>query len=101
MMTISKRLPKTSRPSMHVGKSTVKNTISPRPAPYRSKSAGSLADRKVWQKGIRHLKRSDPILDRIIGKVGPVKFELDDDHYEAVQATIRWKNSESERILVN
>jgi len=88
MMTISKRLPKTSRPSMHVGKSTVKNAISPRPAPYRSKSVGSLADRKVWQKGIRHLKRSDPILARIISRVGPVKFELDDDHYEAVVGSI-------------
>jgi DNA-3-methyladenine glycosylase II len=49
---------------------------------------GSLADRRVWQKGIRHLKRNDPILAGIIGKVGPVKFELDDDHYEAVVGSI-------------
>jgi len=34
------------------------------------------------------LKRSDPILARIIDRVGPVKFELDDDHYEAVVGSI-------------
>ena len=73
---------------MHLGKSTVKNAISSRPAPYRSKSVGSLADRRVWQKGIRHLKRNDPILARIISRVGPVKFELDADHYEAVVGSI-------------
>jgi DNA-3-methyladenine glycosylase II len=50
--------------------------------------ARSLADPKVWQKGIRHLKNNDPILARIIGRVGPVKFELDDDHYEAVVGSI-------------
>src|SRR3989442_5951093 len=88
MTTVSKRLPKTSRPSMHVAKSTVKNAIASRPAPYRSKSVGSLADRSVWQKGIRHLKRNDPILARIISRVGPVKFELDDDHYAAVVGSI-------------
>src|SRR5438093_12402099 len=88
MITISKRLPKPSRPSMRAGKSTVKNAISSRPAPFRSKSVGTLADRKVWQRGIRYLKRNDPILARIISRVGPVKFELDDDHYEAVVGSI-------------
>jgi len=73
---------------MRAGKSTVKNAISSRPAPYRSKSVGTLADRKVWQRGIRYLKRNDPILARIISRVGPVKFELDDDHYEAVVGSI-------------
>jgi len=34
------------------------------------------------------LKRNDPILARIISSVGPVKFELDDDHYEAVVGSI-------------
>jgi DNA-3-methyladenine glycosylase II len=88
MTTVSKRLPRTARPSKRVGKTTVKNAIVSRPAPYRSKSVGSLANRKVWQKGIRHLKRNDPILARIISRVGPVKFELDDDHYEAVVGSI-------------
>ncbi len=73
---------------MRAGKPTVTNAISSRPAPYRSKSVGSLADRKVWQRGIRYLKRNDPILARIISRVGPVKFELDDDHYEAVVGSI-------------
>ena len=73
---------------MRAGKSTVKNAISSRPAPFRSKSVGTLADRKVWQRGIRYLKRNDPILARIISRVGPVKFELDDDHYEAVVGSI-------------
>src|SRR5713226_2665635 len=88
MTRVSKRLPRTSGSSMHLGKSTVKNAISSRPAPYRSKSVGSLADRRVWQRGIQHLKRNDPILARIISRVGPVKFELDDDHYEAVVGSI-------------
>ena len=34
------------------------------------------------------MKRNDPILARIIGRVGPVRFELDDDHYEAVVGSI-------------
>src|SRR5882762_5344225 len=88
MTRVSKRLPRTARPLKRVGKSMVKNATPSRPAPYRSKSVGSLADRSVWQKGIRHLKRNDPILARIISKVGSVKFELDDDHYEAVVGSI-------------
>src|SRR2546425_2107561 len=88
MTTVSKRLPRKARPLLRERKSTVTNPISSRLARYRSKSVGSLADRKVWQKGIRHLKRSDPILARIISRVGPVKFELDDDHYEAVVGSI-------------
>ena len=34
------------------------------------------------------MKRSDSILARIIDRVGPVKFELDDNHYEAVVGSI-------------
>jgi DNA-3-methyladenine glycosylase II len=56
--------------------------------PYRSESAGSLTDRKVWQKGLRHLLRRDPILAGIIRKTGPIRFELDDDHYEAIVGSI-------------
>jgi len=48
----------------------------------------SLTDTKVWQKGIRHLKKSDPVIARIIDRVGRVKFELDDDHYEALVGSI-------------
>jgi len=88
MTTVSKRLPKTAKTSERNERPAVKKTISSRPAPYRSKSVGSLADRRVWQKGVRYLKRSDSILARIIDRVGPVKFELDDNHYEAVVGSI-------------
>ena len=88
MTTISKRLPRTPKAPGPAAKSAVKNAISSRPATYRSKSVGSLADPRIWQKGVRYLKKSDPILARIIDKVGPVKFELDDDHYEAVVGSI-------------
>jgi DNA-3-methyladenine glycosylase II len=83
-----KRLPTTARPSRPGGKSAFKNLISSRSAPYRSKSVGSLANRRIWQKGVRYLKKNDPILAGIIDKVGPVKFELDDDHYEAIVGSI-------------
>src|SRR5438876_12461077 len=88
MTTVSKRLPSGGKTSARNGRSVVKKAISSRPAPYRSKSVGSLADRRVWQKGVRYLKRSDSILAGIIDRVGPVKFELDDNHYEAVVGSI-------------
>ena len=88
MTTVSKRLPRTSRRTRLAVGSKTGNPKSSNSTPYRSKSVGSLADPTVWQKGLRHLKRNDPILARIIGKVGPVKFELDDDHYEAVVGSI-------------
>ena len=49
---------------------------------------GSLSDPKVWKKGVRHLKKNDSVLARIIGKARPIKFELDDDHYEAIVGSI-------------
>ena len=56
--------------------------------PFRSASAGSLSDPSVWRKGVRHLKKSDPVLAGIISKARPIKFELDDDHYEAIVGSI-------------
>jgi DNA-3-methyladenine glycosylase II len=56
--------------------------------PYRSKSVGSLADPKVWQKGVRYLRRNDPVLAKIIGSTGPIRFKLDNDHYEAIVGSI-------------
>src|SRR6266496_1798805 len=88
MITVSKRLPRTPKSRRRRRKSAVKNVFSSLPGPYRSKSVGSLADRRVWQRGVRHLKRNDPILAKIIGRVGPVKFQLDDDHYEVVVGSI-------------
>ena len=51
-------------------------------------SVGSLADPNVWKKGIRYLKSRDPVLSRIIGQIGPIRFELDDDYYEAIVGSI-------------
>jgi len=85
---VSKRLLRVAKRTRPTIKPEIKNAVSSRSTPYRSKSVGSLADRRVWQKGIRLLKRNDPILAGIIGRVGPVKFELDDDHYEAVVGSI-------------
>ncbi len=34
------------------------------------------------------MKRNDPVLARIIERVGPIKFQLDDDHYEALVGSI-------------
>ena len=59
-----------------------------RALPIRSPSAGSLSDPKVWRKGVRHLKRNDPIMAGIMNRTRPIKFELDDDHYEAVVGSI-------------
>jgi DNA-3-methyladenine glycosylase II len=56
--------------------------------PYRSKSVGSLANPKIWQKGVRYLKKKDPVLAKIIGSTGPIRFKLDDDHYEAIVGSI-------------
>ena len=56
--------------------------------PIRSPSAGSLSDPKVWKKGVRHLRRHDPILAGIMNRTRPIKFELDDDHYEAIVGSI-------------
>jgi DNA-3-methyladenine glycosylase II len=56
--------------------------------PYRSQSVGSLANPKIWQKGVRYLKKRDPVLARIIGSTGPIRFKLDDDHYEAIVGSI-------------
>src|SRR5213593_2974181 len=73
---------------MRNGRSVVQKATSSRSVPYRCASVGSLADHRVWQKGVRYLKRNDPVLARMIGRVGPIKFELDDDHYEAVVGSI-------------
>src|SRR5207247_9427455 len=88
MTTVSKRLPRIPKRPGPAAKSAVKNAISSRPATYRSKSVGSLADRRIWQKEVRYLRRSDPILARIIDRVGAVMFELDADHYEVVVDSI-------------
>jgi DNA-3-methyladenine glycosylase II len=61
---------------------------SSRQVPYRSASVGSLADPRVWRKGVQYLKRKDPTLARIIRETGQIRFDLDDDHYEAIVGSI-------------
>jgi DNA-3-methyladenine glycosylase II len=34
------------------------------------------------------LKKTDPILSLLIDKIGPIRFEMDDDHYEALVGSI-------------
>ena len=48
----------------------------------------SIAEGSVWQAGVRHLKKHDPVLARVIDSVGRLKFELDDGHYEALVGSI-------------
>ncbi len=48
----------------------------------------SLADRRTWRNGTRHLKKNDKKLARAIDKVGPFKFELEDGYYESLVGAI-------------
>ncbi len=48
----------------------------------------SLADRATWRAGVRHLKKNDPVLARVIRRTGPLKFQLDDGHYESLVGAI-------------
>ena len=48
----------------------------------------SLTEKEVWAQGIKHLKKNDPVLAKIISRLGPYKFQLDDDHYEALVGSI-------------
>ncbi len=48
----------------------------------------SLADRATWRAGVRHLKKNDPVLARVIGRIGPLRFELDDGCYESLVGAI-------------
>jgi DNA-3-methyladenine glycosylase II len=48
----------------------------------------NLAEKQVWAKGMKHLKKNDPALAKIINRLGPYEFRLDDDHYEALVGSI-------------
>jgi len=48
----------------------------------------NLAQKRIWTQGTRHLKKKDPVLGKIIDRLGPYEFELDDDHYEALVGSI-------------
>ncbi len=85
---LSIKVARTERRLTRVSKSATR-TNDPFASEYcRSLSGRSLAYPKVWQKAIRYVKRSDPILAGIIERVGPFKFQLDEDHYEALVGSI-------------
>ena len=48
----------------------------------------NLAEKRVWTQGMKHLKKNDPALAKIIKLLGPYEFRLDDDHYEALVGSI-------------
>src|SRR5437879_1282735 len=48
----------------------------------------SLAEKREWMQGMKHLKKNDPTLAKIISRLGPYEFRLDDDHYEALVGSI-------------
>ncbi len=48
----------------------------------------SLRDPETWRTGTSHLQKVDSALGAIIEKVGDYKFELEDDHYEALVGAI-------------
>jgi len=48
----------------------------------------NLAEKQVWTRGMRHLKKNDPVLAKIIARLGPYEFRLDDDHFEALVGSI-------------
>jgi DNA-3-methyladenine glycosylase II len=37
---------------------------------------------------VRYLKKKDPVLAKVIGTIGPIRFELDVDHYDAIVGSI-------------
>ncbi len=48
----------------------------------------SLADRTTWRAGVRRLKKNDPVLARVIRRMGPLKAQLDDGYYESLVGAI-------------
>ena len=63
----------------------------------------SIAESSVWKAGVRHLKKHDPVLARVIEGVGPLRFELDDGHYEALVGSIIFQQlaGSSARAILN
>ena len=47
-----------------------------------------MADKGIWRAGIRHLKKNDRTLARVIEKAGSYKFELEDGYYQSLVGAI-------------
>ncbi len=48
----------------------------------------SIADKNVWRAGMRHLRKHDPVLGKVVERIGSLDFELEDGHYEALVGSI-------------
>ncbi len=48
----------------------------------------NLAEKQIWANGLKLLKKNDPALAKIINRLGPYEFRLDEDHYEALVGSI-------------
>lgn len=48
----------------------------------------SLTSPTVWRRGISHLRRNDRVMAELISGAGPITFEPDTDHYEALVGSI-------------
>ncbi len=48
----------------------------------------SLADKRLWKRGIAHLKRKDPVLGKVISAVGPIDFKTEDGYFESLVGAI-------------
>jgi DNA-3-methyladenine glycosylase II len=63
----------------------------------------NLAEKRVWTRGMKHLRKNDPRLANIIDRLGPYEFRLDDDHYEALVGSIIFQQlaGASARAILN
>ena len=48
----------------------------------------NVSEKQVWSNGVKHLRKNDPALAKVINRLGPYEFRLDDDHYEALVGSI-------------
>jgi DNA-3-methyladenine glycosylase II len=49
---------------------------------------GNLANRKIWNQGVKHLSKNDKTLARAISKIKYPKFELQANHYHTLVESI-------------
>jgi DNA-3-methyladenine glycosylase II len=49
---------------------------------------GSIADTKEWNAGIRHLKKSDKVMARLVNRLGVKRRTLKKNHFEALVTAI-------------
>ncbi len=65
--------------------------VDERKATSRGFSGLSIADKDVWRAGMKHLRKHDPVLGKVVGNLGSLDFELDNGHYEALVGSIMFQ----------